>query len=140
MTEAGRRTTGTPVILDANALILGIEHRFPLETEIRRWVEDARIMVPSSVVRELHRLERRRVKGARGALALARKYETYDTDLEGDAAMETLGRELQGWVVTLDRELRSRLESNDVGVLYPCGRQRLCPSRGIIPTRRDAGP
>jgi rRNA-processing protein FCF1 len=136
------RTSRNPlpsVILDANILILAVETRFPLDTEIARILGQVDVLVPSSVSRELKRLERKGLKSARAAIRFAARYRIFDTDLDGDAAMETLGRELDGWVVTLDRELRSRLEEHSVGVLFPCGQQRLCASREPIPTRRGDG-
>ncbi|MCL5984152.1 MAG: hypothetical protein M1143_01055 [Candidatus Thermoplasmatota archaeon] len=131
---------GTPVLLDANVLIMTVKERFPLDQEVHRLIEDGFLAVPSSVRRELERLSRRGLFAARGALALAEKYRQWETDLEGDAALETLGREVGAWIVTMDRELRDRLETARVGVLYPCGRQRLCSSRSFMPRRPDAVP
>lgn len=119
----------TLVLVDTNMFLLAIRDTFQIEKRILDVIPGAEIRVPSSVIRELGRLEVRGVPNARAASKLATRFAVLETDLEGDAAMETLGRELKGWVVTLDGELKERLEKSGVGVLYPRGRGGLAPSR-----------
>jgi rRNA-processing protein FCF1 len=116
------------VLIDTNALLLPFSSRLPLESEIYRWMPEADVRVPSSVIRELNRLSRKGVPNARGALEFAKRFPEVPTDLEGDAAMETLAKELGAWVVTADGELRKRLEEEGFGVLFPTGRRKLSPS------------
>ncbi len=117
------------VLLDANALMLPFNHRFPLEREIFRVMEGAQIRVPSSVVGELERLADFGVFPARAAREFAKRFPVVPTDLRGDAALETLARDLDAWIVTGDRELRRRLEARNLKVLFPRGMTRLEPSR-----------
>jgi rRNA-processing protein FCF1 len=118
------------VLVDANLLLLVFTHRFPLEREIYRQFENGRIEVPSSVLGELERLADFGVFAARAAREFARRFPVRVTDLRGDAALETLARDLPAWVATADQELRRRLESQGRGVLYPRGVSRLECSRG----------
>jgi len=119
-------TSGRPwVLLDTNALYLPFTRRFPLEMEIHRLMEGARIGVPDSVHGELQRLEARGDPNARAARLLAARYPRIPTDLHGDGALESLALELGAWVVTSDRQLRSRLEAQGVGVLFPRGDRHL---------------
>lgn len=116
------------VLLDTNSLLWPFTGSLRLEEEVHRWIEGADIVVPSSVLRELETLSARGVAGAKGALRLARRFRIILTDLEGDAALETLAGDLRAWVVTGDRELRTRLEARGTGVLFPKGERRLAPS------------
>ncbi len=118
--------SGRPwVLLDTNTLYLPLTRRFPLEAEIHRLMEGARIGVPESVHGELKRLEARGNPHARAARLLAERFPMLPTDLHGDEALESLARELGAWVVTSDRLLRRRLEAQGVGVLFPRGDHHL---------------
>jgi len=116
------------VLLDTNALLLPFTSHFPLENEIFRLIEGADIRVPSSVLKELGQLRSSGLLNARAALQFAKRFQVVPTDLDGDAAMETLAKEMGAWVVTADRELRERLESQGLGVLFPRGKRKLSPS------------
>ncbi len=117
------------VLLDANALFLPLTSAIDLAQEAARSIPGAEVKVPTSVLRELQRLVRRRVAHARAALDLAGKFPELPTDLDGDAAIETLARDLGAWVVTGDRELRHRLTAQGIGVLFPRAGHTLAPSR-----------
>ncbi len=128
-TPSSSPPSGRPwVLLDTNALFLPFTRRFPLEAEIRRLMEGARIGVPQSVHGELKRLEVRGGPHARAARLLADRFPSLPTDLHGDDALESLARELGAWVVTSDRALRARLEAQGLGVLFPRGDRHLASS------------
>jgi uncharacterized protein len=122
------------VFLDTNALFLPFTRRFPLEGEIFRHLEGARIEVPQSVLGELDRLVEREKPHARAARVFAGRFPVVPTDLKGDAALETLARDLGGVVVTGDRELRRRLCAKGMKVLFPRGQMHLGWAQG--PRRR----
>ena len=68
-------------MLDANALLMPFQFRMNLDKEISRLLGEIRVVVPSSVVDEISRLQTREAKAA---LALAGKYEVVETELAGD--------------------------------------------------------
>lgn len=127
------------VFLDANALLLPIRSRFPLEAEIDRLCPGGVVTVPSSVVGELDRLAARGVSGARGALALARRFPSVVVAGRGDRAILEAAVLHRSCVVTADRELAERLGTRGIDVLVPRDRHRLELRRGRRPapaTRR----
>lgn len=139
-TPQGRPTGPLRILLDANALLLPFTRRFPLEREIHRLVEGARVEVPSSVLGEIHRLAEKGLFPARAAESFARRFPIVKTDLRGDAALEALAQSLGAWVVTGDRQLRSRLEGLGIVVLYPRGTTHLEVSAKTAVTPRPPPP
>lgn len=121
------------VFLDTNALFLPFTRRFPLEGEVYRHLEGARIEVPQSVLGELDRLVEREKPHARAARIYAERFPVVPTDLKGDAALETLARDLGGIILTSDRELRRRLVAKGMRVLFPRGEKHLGWARGPRP-------
>ena len=135
--DYGRQRTRTPprVLLDTNALFLPFTRHFPLEQEIHRILEGARIEVPQSVRGELDRLVERSRPNARAARAYAERFPVVPTDLKGDAAIETLARDLGAIIVTADGELRRRLYAKGMKVLFPRGEKHLAFVQGPRPRR-----
>lgn len=133
--ETGRDRARLPplVLLDTNALFLPFTRRFPLEREIYRLLEGARIEVPQSVRGELDRLVERARPNARAARAYAERFRVVPTDLKGDAALETLARDLGAIIVTADGELRRRLYAKGMKVLFPRGEKHLAFVQGPRP-------
>jgi rRNA-processing protein FCF1 len=129
------------VLLDANALLLSVRQRFPLEAEVDRIRPGASIVVPSSVIGELDRLVVRGVPGAPAAAALARRFPILPGSGRGDTAILVAAVHHRAWVVTADRALAARLRGRGVDVLVPRDRQRLELHRGQAvrssPTRRS---
>lgn len=119
------------VLLDTNAFFLPLRSGVDLGREITRLLPGAEVRVPSSVIRELDRLVRRRTKDARIARALAERFPVLETDLDGDPALETLAQELEAWIVTGDQALRDRLDGQGLKVIFPRERQRLELSRPV---------
>ncbi|MGC2289666.1 MAG: PIN domain-containing protein [Thermoplasmata archaeon] len=127
------------VLVDANALLLPFTSHFRLEEEIYGQVDGARILVPSSVLGELERVANRGNASARAAREFARRFEIAPTEAQGDAALVDLGRRLRAWVLTGDRELRTRLLEAGVPVLFPRGKSHLdraVSPRQPVPTPR----
>jgi rRNA-processing protein FCF1 len=113
------------VVLDTNMLMLAARRGFPFEAEIDRLVPGARLVVPSSAVRELDVLIARRTAGSRAAREIAGHLGIESTPRSGDAGVVDLAERTQGLVATADRELQRRLMERGVGVLAPRDRAHL---------------
>lgn len=103
------------VVLDTNALLMPFEVKLNLDLEIRRLLGDVRVVVPGPMVGELKRCG---AKHSKVALALARKYEILQTENDGDDAIIELAQRLGAFVVTNDKELRSRLRTLKIPLIY----------------------
>ncbi len=126
------------MLLDANALLLPVRTRFPLESEVDRIRPGARLLVPSSVVDELDSLVARGVAEARGAVALAQKFPVLAVAGRGDAAILEAAVRHGASVVTADRTLAERLRRRGVDVLVPRDRHRLELHPGRVPAPTPA--
>lgn len=120
MSPIVRRTA----ILDTNALLMPFQFRINLESEIKRLLGEATILVPESVLRELRGLSAKHRK-AKGALALAQHFEIIPTQLEGDSAILALARERSSVVVTSDASLLRRLKQLGVPRIFLRARSHL---------------
>jgi len=103
------------VVLDTNALLMPFEMRINLDLAISSLIGDARIIVPGPMVGELKNLEN---KYAKVALALARKYEIFQTENMGDDAIVEAAIRTDAYVLTNDKELRRRLRSLRIPIIY----------------------
>lgn len=103
------------VVLDTNALLMPFEVKLNLDLEIRRLVGNARVVVPGPMVGELKRCG---AKHSKAAISLARKYEIIHTEKDGDEAIIELATKLDAFVVTNDKELRSRLRALKIPLIY----------------------
>ncbi|SRR6266508_720822 len=101
------------VVLDANALMLPFQFRVNLDAEITRILGECDVFVPSSVVRELERIESRD-RAAKGARALAAKYKAHATERTGDAAVIEAAESLGATVVTNDAGLLAALKARRI--------------------------
>ena len=103
------------VILDTNALLMPFEMRINIDLEILKLVGDARIIVPGPLVGELKHLDH---KFSKAALQLARKYEIYQTEETGDKAVIEAALRTDGYVLTNDKELRTKLRTLGIPMIY----------------------
>lgn len=103
------------VILDTNALLMPFERKMNLDLELQRLLGTARVVVPAPLIGEL---ERSYNKHAKAALALAAKYEVVPSTAWGDDAVLELALELGAFVLTNDKELRSRLRPHRIPLIY----------------------
>ena len=117
------------LVLDANALLMPFQFRMNLDKEISRLLGEIRVLVPSSVVHEISRLQTREAKAA---MALARKYEVVETELAGDDGVLDVAVRNEAAVVTNDRELMSRLKEAGLPVV------RLRSERYLVLTGQGA--
>ncbi len=102
------------LVIDANGLMMPFQFRINIDNEIRRLLGEVRVLVPSSVLGELGRMDS---KESRAALALAAKYEVAETALSGDDAVIEVAQSHSAAVLTNDRELISRLKEQRIPVL-----------------------
>ncbi|MBN1539148.1 MAG: twitching motility protein PilT [Candidatus Thermoplasmatota archaeon] len=113
------------LILDANALLSPFEFGFNLDLEIEKAAPGRKILVPSSVIRELQDLAKKGDWRVKAALELAGKYPCVDIKGKGDAPIFNLARETGWMVMTQDRKLRASLRKSGVPVLLIRGRGHL---------------
>jgi rRNA-processing protein FCF1 len=105
--------------------MLPFRERFPLEAELARIVPDGKLVVPSSVVDELLRLQTDGVRDVAGAIEYARRFPSIVAEGRGDESILKLAVRLGAGVVTGDRAFQARLSLAGVPVLGPRGRSRL---------------
>ena len=105
----------TEVILDTNALLMPFEIRINLDLAVRNVLGEVHFIVPGPIIGELKRLDN---KFASVALELARRYDIVQTESSGDAAIIELALSTGAYVLTNDRDLRSKLRKRGVPLLY----------------------
>ena len=103
------------VILDTNALLMPFEIRLNLDLAVESLLGEVRMVVPGPMIGELKNLDN---KNAKAALQLARKYEIFQTDATGDDAIVEAAIRLDAYVLTNDKELRRRLRSLRIPIIY----------------------
>ncbi|MDR0334900.1 MAG: twitching motility protein PilT [Methanomassiliicoccaceae archaeon] len=103
------------IVLDTNALLMPFEMHINIDLALASLLGDVRIVVPGPMVGELKNLDS---KHARAALMLARKYEIFQTDASGDDAVLEAALRLDAYVLTNDKELKRRLRSLRIPIVY----------------------
>ena len=103
------------VVLDTNALLMPFEMRINIDLAVASLLGDVRMVVPGPMVGELKNLDNKHVKAA---LALARKYEIFQTETSGDDAIVETALRLDAYVLTNDKELKRRLRALRIPLIY----------------------
>jgi rRNA-processing protein FCF1 len=103
------------VVLDTNALLMPFELKLNLDLMVADVLGDAKMVVPEPLLGELARSKN---KHAKVALALAKKYEIVSAEEWGDDSVIEVALKTKGYVLTNDRELRSRLRNLGVPLLF----------------------
>jgi rRNA-processing protein FCF1 len=103
------------VVLDTNALLMPFETSINIDHELGRLLGNCEIFVPGPVIGELKRIKS---KHAKAALTLARKYIIAETRKQGDEGIIQVAKELGAYVLTNDKELRSRLRKMGIPTIY----------------------
>ncbi|MFW6040824.1 MAG: PIN domain-containing protein [Thermoplasmatota archaeon] len=109
----------TSVILDTNALIMPFQFSINLDFELERIISDPVVYVPSSVINELKKLERKE------ALNLAQKYKIIDVKKRGDKGVLEALEKMDGVLVTNDRELKKEASNKGHPVAFLRGKSHL---------------
>ncbi len=103
------------VVLDTNALLMPFEFSLNIDYELQRLLGQCEVYVPGPVIGELKRSKN---KYAKIALALARKYKIFETQLQGDNGVIDAGTKLNAFVVTNDIVLRGKLRKRGIKVIF----------------------
>ncbi|MCL2785715.1 MAG: twitching motility protein PilT [Methanomassiliicoccaceae archaeon] len=103
------------VVLDTNALLMPFEMRMNLDLAVSSLLGDVKMVVPGPMVGELKNITS---KYAKVALMLARKYEIIQTEASGDDAIVEAAVRLDAYVLTNDKELKRRLRSLRIPLIY----------------------
>jgi rRNA-processing protein FCF1 len=103
------------VVLDTNALLMPFEIRINLDLALKDLLGDVRCVVPGPMIGELKHLDH---KFARAALELARRYEIVQTELSGDDAVIETALSTGGYILTNDKDLRSRARKQEIPLIY----------------------
>ena len=133
---ASNRIRGDPetqvVVLDTNAVLMLFEFSVDFSSELTRLLGRYRLIVPSVVVRELQVLSTTRGPGtrqmhAKAALRFIQNIEIVKAEgRTGDDAVFFLAKQMKATVVTNDKNLRTRLRSEGLQVVFLRGKQTLC--------------
>lgn len=107
---------GTKVLLDSNSLIYSIKQRTDIRDLLFRIPEITGILVPECVLEELRRMSAD-VQYARGALQLARSFETIGGTGPADDCLLKLASEGGFFILTNDRELLGRVRKSGIRAL-----------------------
>ncbi|MFA5772448.1 MAG: PIN domain-containing protein [Thermoplasmata archaeon] len=107
------------VILDTNILMSIFQLKINIESELDRLLGKYRIIVPSSVISELENLSKKH-RIAKTALKFSERYEIINVDKRGDEALIEIVSDAKKKtiIVTNDRELRKKLNTMNVPVIY----------------------
>ena len=108
--------SGTPVVLDTNALLMVFKLRMNITAELDRLLGHYRILVPGTVLEELRGLACEN-KEASMALELASRFEAVETDARGDDGVLEAVLEHGGYLVTNDKDLMARARGKRAGVI-----------------------
>jgi len=103
------------VVLDTNALLMPFEMHLNIDLAVASLLGDVRMVVPGPMIGELKNLDN---KYAKVALSLARKYEIFQTETSGDDAIVEAALRLDAYVLTNDKELKRRLRSLQIPLIY----------------------
>jgi rRNA-processing protein FCF1 len=120
-----RNFSGNILILDTNALISPFQFNYNLDVKIAELMPEAKVLVPTCVIRELIALSGRGNWRAKAALKLAENYPWVSVKGIGDAPIFNLAVN-KGWaVMTQDRGLKDQLLSRSIPVVFLRGLGRL---------------
>jgi len=103
------------VVLDTNALLMPFEIRINLDIALADLLGDVRCVVPGPLIGELKHLDH---KFSKAALELARKYEIVQTTLSGDGAVIEAALSTGGYILTNDKDLRSKARKQNIPVIF----------------------
>ncbi|MDR1405016.1 MAG: twitching motility protein PilT [Candidatus Methanoplasma sp.] len=103
------------VVLDTNALLMPFEININLDLALRGLLGDVKCVVPGPLIGELKHLDH---KFSKAALELARRYDILQTAADGDDAVIEAAAMTGGYILTNDRDLRTRARSLRIPLIY----------------------
>jgi|GEM_PF-189738 len=104
----------TSIVLDTNALLMPFQFDINLDLELERLfgISESNTFVPSSVQQELRGL------GKKAALKMSEKYSSIEVEKKGDEGVLEAAEELDGVIVTNDKDLKKRALARKIPVAY----------------------
>ena len=105
------------VVADSNALISVFRLSINIDEALGRLLHSWKIIVPSPVLDELERLALTKTD-AKGALALAKRYEVVHSDEDADSAVLSVAKEKEGIVFTNDRNVLRNAKEAGIPRIY----------------------
>jgi len=103
----------TCVILDTSAILMPFEFSIDIEKELERLLGRFTIVIPQAVLDELNMIDTRgsgrKHRQAHAAYTWVQRFQSIPTSKYGDDAVVEAAQQKNAYVVTNDRELRSRL-------------------------------
>lgn len=124
------------VILDTSMILAVFENFIDLEGNLIDLIGKYKVIIPSSVLRELRGLAyygkgKKRVN-AKSALEYIKRFEIMESKERGvDESILNLAKKFKAVVATNDKELRRKLRRESLPVIYLRGRKKLSMD-GII--------
>jgi uncharacterized protein len=103
------------VVLDTNALLMPFEVKINLDLAVADLLGDVRLVVPGPLIGELKHLDN---KFSKAALMLARRYEIIQSSEAGDNSVLDVALRTDGYILTNDKELRSRARKAGIPMIY----------------------
>jgi len=115
------------VVLDTNALFFPFKFSINLEEEILQLVGRCEIVVPDVAISELEKLRREGNKEAGAANKFLERFDrlTCNPAMKGDAAILDAAKNVNGILVTSDKELIRKAKAEGLKVIFLRGKQRL---------------
>ncbi|MCS7121984.1 MAG: ribonuclease VapC [Archaeoglobaceae archaeon] len=117
--EANRSRNYRVVVLDTNVLIYSFLNKLDLVAKLRE--EGLKALVPSGVVGELNNLSKGKFKkAALFALSLIEKgfIEVVESNKRSDESLIELAEKFNAYIITNDKNLRTRARKRGIGVGY----------------------
>lgn len=128
------------VVVDTNMLLMVFEQRVDIISELERLLGRVRLIVPEVVMAEIESLAKSnpRARAALAYLSRSGRFEVVPSPAGlccDDAVIHVGSHAERGrrYVLTNDREMRQRLRSIPVPVIYLRGRNRLVLEGGVPP-------
>jgi len=117
------------VVLDTNALFYPFQFKIDIEDEIIGLIGSCEMLVPDVVVKELIVLRDKGSKLAGAALQFSNRFQKKGSatspGITADDAILAATQEIDGILVTSDRELKDKAKNAGVKVIFLRGKQKL---------------
>ncbi len=125
-----RNKAGKIVVLDSSAILMPFEFSIDLENELTRLLGKYKMVIPSPIIEELKFLSEngkgRKKTFAKASFEIIEKYAIAEAgNTRGDDSVLFLAKELNGIVVTNDRELRKRAKEVGLHTIFLRNKSKL---------------
>lgn len=114
--EVDRSRNYRVAVLDANILIYSFLNKTDVVSQLRE--DGFRILVPSSVVREIENLSNKNIINFLKFLTEKKLVEVVENDKKRDEALIELAEKFNGYIITNDKNLRMRARERGIATGY----------------------